>query len=565
MVLVLALEDFALLAGYYAFFLVGSVSFGYLVLRFSYPDVRLFAEKEKMGASALIGAAMVVVAALGDYGLSLSFDYFVAGFFPLILGFLLVFAYLASSLYFHFFGSQYLTVGIPVPSVPVGGVKPLEQPALEKSSLASVVQQVRKTVASPVKPVVDAHKAGGAIEGKPLAHLKGESSGSVFGRLFALAKGKQKALKPVEKKPVVEKAGLAVPFKQNVSKPGAPPWVKLESLKKAPTPLPSLKRGAEKKVDITVPFKSGDDGQQEKKVEKPSLQKPAVSPVPSEPVEKPVALKTAVPSEGVKEEKLKSIKEEIGGTGQVVELNVPLKREPFFGSQTGEFSVRASKEEMLALKKKVKKTEMDAIIGDLVPEDKEEKSVAVSKVPQPKRRRRRYLMHGRNSVKVIASKDVAQKEEFNSLVQDVYSELEKSQTSDSLAEAVKVKKPGDITMEDLFGKKKEEKTLGFSAKEEGVFGKLAEISDEKKTRPVEEKQEKKVELVKIQAEKGMGCPGCHSKNTRIVFCPYCGTGMCANCAPKITPRADHFVYVCPKCLEDVTVKKKAPVSPKSPV
>ena len=52
------------------------------------------------------------------------------------------------------------------------------------------------------------------------------------------------------------------------------------------------------------------------------------------------------------------------------------------------------------------------------------------------------------------------------------------------------------------------------------------------------------------------CPTCHQKNSRIVFCPYCGTGMCANCSPKVTPGPDGFTYTCPKCQEDIPVKKK---------
>lgn len=65
------------------------------------------------------------------------------------------------------------------------------------------------------------------------------------------------------------------------------------------------------------------------------------------------------------------------------------------------------------------------------------------------------------------------------------------------------------------------------------------------------------EFVKVKAEKGMGCPSCGAKNTRVVFCPYCGTGFCANCTPSLVPGPDAFTYVCPKCSEQVTVKKKA--------
>ncbi|MGC9114282.1 MAG: zinc ribbon domain-containing protein [Candidatus Micrarchaeia archaeon] len=52
------------------------------------------------------------------------------------------------------------------------------------------------------------------------------------------------------------------------------------------------------------------------------------------------------------------------------------------------------------------------------------------------------------------------------------------------------------------------------------------------------------------------CPTCGTKNIRVVFCPYCGTGMCANCSPSVTLTDSGFVYVCPKCGEEVTVSKK---------
>jgi len=55
----------------------------------------------------------------------------------------------------------------------------------------------------------------------------------------------------------------------------------------------------------------------------------------------------------------------------------------------------------------------------------------------------------------------------------------------------------------------------------------------------------------------MGCPSCGARNTRVVFCPYCGTGFCANCTPSLLPGADAFTYTCPKCSESVSVKKKS--------
>ena len=55
---------------------------------------------------------------------------------------------------------------------------------------------------------------------------------------------------------------------------------------------------------------------------------------------------------------------------------------------------------------------------------------------------------------------------------------------------------------------------------------------------------------------GLGCPNCHQKNSKIVFCPYCGSGMCANCSPNVRLESDGFAYTCPKCGEEVHIKKR---------
>jgi NADH pyrophosphatase NudC (nudix superfamily) len=61
----------------------------------------------------------------------------------------------------------------------------------------------------------------------------------------------------------------------------------------------------------------------------------------------------------------------------------------------------------------------------------------------------------------------------------------------------------------------------------------------------------------MPAEETSGCPRCHSKNSRVVFCPYCGAGMCANCTPLIKQVEGGFEYSCPKCSETIFVRKKA--------
>jgi len=70
------------------------------------------------------------------------------------------------------------------------------------------------------------------------------------------------------------------------------------------------------------------------------------------------------------------------------------------------------------------------------------------------------------------------------------------------------------------------------------------------------KPEEKPAAAKLAEATAGECPTCHSKNIKVVFCPYCGAGMCFNCLPLVRPEADAMVYTCPKCGEEVTVRKK---------
>jgi predicted RNA-binding Zn-ribbon protein involved in translation (DUF1610 family) len=65
-----------------------------------------------------------------------------------------------------------------------------------------------------------------------------------------------------------------------------------------------------------------------------------------------------------------------------------------------------------------------------------------------------------------------------------------------------------------------------------------------------------VQVVKMQVGSQAGCPHCGAKNVRVVFCPYCGGGMCANCTPSLKPTPEAFVYVCPKCGEEVPLARE---------
>ncbi len=88
----------------------------------------------------------------------------------------------------------------------------------------------------------------------------------------------------------------------------------------------------------------------------------------------------------------------------------------------------------------------------------------------------------------------------------------------------------------------------------GLFAQLAEVSGGK---PAERKES--VVQVTVEKQEPLSCPTCKSADTRVVFCPYCGTGMCANCSPSIKPEGDFFVFTCPHCGEEVNVKRRPPM------
>ncbi len=155
-------------------------------------------------------------------------------------------------------------------------------------------------------------------------------------------------------------------------------------------------------------------------------------------------------------------------------------------------------------------------------------------------------------------------DDFNFLVKDVYSELKQKPEKKGLSAGVPPEQPSqkggsassEVTMSDLFGTPSQSPAQAPKAEPGGndLFSELSSISggggDEKK------KGEKAgSEFVDVKREDGMACPNCGAKNTKVVYCPYCGLGFCANCATSLVPGKDAFIYTCPKCGEDVKVKK----------
>ncbi|VVB67752.1 Uncharacterised protein [Candidatus Norongarragalina meridionalis] len=150
-------------------------------------------------------------------------------------------------------------------------------------------------------------------------------------------------------------------------------------------------------------------------------------------------------------------------------------------------------------------------------------------------------------------------DDYGLLVQEIYTKTSKEEapaakeTKGKQAAPVAAEKK-ELTMSDLFGQPPK-KAPEIEPKESDLFGQLSAMAGGAESKAEAPKED--VHLVKVEASKSAGCPTCGSKSSRIVFCPYCGSGMCTNCSPMIVPLPDSFVYTCPKCGEDVSVKKKA--------
>lgn len=254
----------------------------------------------------------------------------------------------------------------------------------------------------------------------------------------------------------------------------------------------------------------------------------------------------------------------------------------------------AARREEKQLKKRAEETEAEEVLNEIRRVAEHEAAVA-GEAPV----HRRYLVRreekeaaaaGREGgVRVRAPAGVAEKEEFTQLVQDVYTQLS-AKKEEGISERFGVQEPPKPTipqpsevapapqaeakpisssMEELLGikpaaaKPAAEKGAAAAALPAAapaaaapaasgtpLFAQLAEIGGKPSAKP-------EVALVQVEAKKGMGCPTCHSTNSKIVFCPYCATGLCANCSPKVVPKEDSIIYTCPKCGEEVPVKKKA--------
>ncbi|MBI5636221.1 hypothetical protein HY993_04635 [Candidatus Micrarchaeota archaeon] len=205
--------------------------------------------------------------------------------------------------------------------------------------------------------------------------------------------------------------------------------------------------------------------------------------------------------------------------------------------------------------------------------------------PQPQSSRRMYL---RNQAAAPQKKPDESEEAFA----EVYSQVKEQQkaekqlqkTADAQSKQLKQSqpKPGDsaqagvsqVGVNDLFSTPKQDSKAGGAKPAQGaqspnqstsggggekdLFGQLNQVASSAGSAGGSSSLFKELDSISgaqpIKPAESK-CPTCQSATPKVVYCPYCTTGMCVNCSPSIKSEGDSFVYTCPKCGEEVTVKK----------
>lgn len=240
------------------------------------------------------------------------------------------------------------------------------------------------------------------------------------------------------------------------------------------------------------------------------------------------------------------------------------------------------------------KTELPSLPATPVPAGSGEGGMRSASGEMDSRGRRLYLVkknsreerysppagrEGPKEIAVSAPPELAEQEGFDTMVKDVYTQLKAGSAKADApvvavppsrgAQAEKKAEPQEKAKPGLFGGTAPASievppSLPAPSPQSGLpgtrdlFGELAAVASVKEPAPQGKApgRTEQVQFVEMQRERGMGCPNCRAESTRIVFCPYCGSGMCANCSPNIRPEEDFFVYTCPRCGEEINVKKK---------
>ncbi|MFH0835598.1 MAG: hypothetical protein V1834_00355 [Candidatus Micrarchaeota archaeon] len=576
---------------YYAYLLVGSATLGYLALRFTYPDIRTFPNEKKLGASAILGAVLVLLAIACDY---LFFGWEAvaqANGFTTVFLFVFFLATLVLLMLFFTMRRAPLVVGIRKPAGYASEMPKMETIESAKKTAASKGPAVEEQ--APVEEKVDETEFRDLLKTQEMEFDKHLIE---IRREIDEIHDEISMEEPVKESPRGDKK---MAERKSVRE-------KLEELRKAGIIGIEEEKQAEIEIDA-LKIK-----EQAKPVEKPVMQEEKLEEIVPEledmqqNEEQPEKSEAEEKAEQAVQELLEDEKEE-----EVLEIKQPIKPKGWLDGITSlfkkdessktsaalikeEVTGKPSKEKVEARQKELKavrNTQDETILGDILGERFTESEKEETPVEEEEPRHRHRLYAAGEQEDGPAEKD----SEFGDLIKEVYPELEskpdekkedkhlrryertqsgqgKRQTGDNelealltqmdspdktgaRKEAVKGGKPADggVSMKDLFGEETEdgEKTPAPTA-EGGIFGELNAISEgeKKSVLPGE-----KTEFMEVEKKPGRGCPTCGKQNARIIFCPYCGSGMCANCSPLIKPNESGFTYVCPKCREEVEVKK----------
>ncbi|PIT85106.1 hypothetical protein COU36_05195 [Candidatus Micrarchaeota archaeon CG10_big_fil_rev_8_21_14_0_10_59_7] len=491
----------AWLAGlYYIYLVLGSVSLGYLLLRLNYPDVRLFSQRKKLLYSLGAGAAIVVLSIAADFALSGGGAAgSVAGF---ALTFVFVFvlaAFLAVKVAAMAAKPDYVMVGIP----------------RRKSPVVQKLLTIRRAVGD---------------EKAPAAPMKALPAGAAAAPVLTAATTAQ-AITPASS----TAPGAAVErrrYAQVSPQAGGFDFGKILG-------------------SIAAPFR----GILAKKQSAPA--------VPGAP-KRDAAKAAQATRETEFQQMITDIVKEKPGAQVFVPTETPGGRRRMY--------LGGGKAAAAAQKPTTEDEEMLAAVGY--------KQTAPGQA-KPEQRRRWFVEKGRATA-VTSNTDLQsfvhelykkqqekaeggkpKQEDYGLLVQEIYTKTSKEEPK----KEAPAKKEGkaerqaaaaekkELTMADLFGQQPAKKAPEIEPKEGDLFRQLSAMASGTEAKAGAPKED--VHLVRVEASKSAGCPTCGSKSSRIVFCPYCGSGMCANCSPMIVPLPDSFTYTCPRCGEEVSVKKKA--------
>ncbi|MEM4255334.1 MAG: hypothetical protein QXR53_03325 [Candidatus Norongarragalinales archaeon] len=506
---------------YYAFLFVGGIGFGYFVLRLTKPDARLMRPNEKLGASAVYGFALFAIAFALDYFIAGETRFFeAAGFLPITLFFTILLSVFFLKVAGAFSKPEFLVVGVP--AVKTSAAVAAEKSILSPTAIREPAPQAQTPFKTQTQPFKEITSSSAPVAGVAIGDLVSKR-----------APAEQKQTPQIVKKEI----------------PAAPTPTQPAALPKRETPLPSQQPPLSK---IDLQFEPRKKPEEHKKAGMDGFFGGIAN-----------ALGIGKREQG--EIQIAKVKEERVAPSEIAKQIAPKKQEIPEKNEAGAIGEDAElKEKEL---KKIKEAELEEIARELAGE---EKGGIESEITH-----RRYLEKSAGQQKPAAQekkKEVSEEEEFESMVQEVYNQLQISKTRAEVSDKLKLSPPP------AEGKAEQKISAMQAEPSQPQLSPISLFSEEPaKTAPTPlpspsslfdqlnaisgggagtaQKTEADVKFVKIPAN-GAGCPRCHASNSRIVFCPYCGSGMCANCTPLITPKEDGFDYACPKCGENVFVKRQ---------